>query len=141
MTSLWRPSAALFAVSVLLGACSAERSQPAAEEVAQSPLSETPASAVSSSASAFDYAGHWKGVEGTYMTIMLQLDTTYQVVIADLDGPKTYVGTLQADGLHIERNGVPAVIVPGDGEATGMKWLTEKSDCLVVAVNEGYCRD
>ncbi|WP_298331653.1 hypothetical protein [Asticcacaulis sp.] len=141
MTSLWRPGAALIAVSALLAACSAEPSQPAAEETAQSAVSETPASVVSPSASAFDYAGRWTGVEGTYMTITPQSDTAYQVVIADLDGPKTYAGTLQADGLHIERNGTALVIVPGDGEATGMKWLAEKSDCLVVAANEGYCRD
>lgn len=141
MTPIWKPGAALIVVSALLTACSAEPSQPAAEETAQSAVSEPTLSVVSSSTSAFDYAGHWTGVEGTYMTITPQTDTAYQVVIADLDGPKTYAGTLHADGLHIERNGTPLVIVPGDGEATGMKWLAEKSDCLVVAANEGYCRD
>lgn len=141
MTPTWKSGTALIAVCALLTACSAEPPQPETEEATQSAVSETPPEVMSSSASTFDYAGRWTGVEGTYMTIAPHADRAYQVVIADLDGPKTYAGTLQADGLHIERDGTPLVIVPGDGEATGMKWLAQKSDCLVVAANEGYCRD
>lgn len=149
MTPMWKPSISLITVSALLVACSAETSQPApVDEQTQSAVaeSESPfipqsASAAASTAAHPAYAGRWMGVEGTFMTITPQTGNAYQVVITDLDGPKTYAGTLQADGLHIERNGTPLVIVPGDGEATGMKWLAEKSDCLVVAANEGYCRN
>jgi hypothetical protein len=27
-----------------------------------------------------------------------------------------------------------------DGAGTGMKWLADKTDCLVVAPGEGFCR-
>lgn len=149
MTQMWKPGLSLIAVSALLAACSAETSQPdTVDEQTQSAVAESGAPVIPQSASAAAstaaqpaYAGRWMGVEGTFMTITPQTGNAYQVVITDLDGPKTYAGTLQADGLHIERNGTPRVIVPGDGEATGMKWLAEKSDCLVVAANEGYCRD
>lgn len=135
--------------AVALGACSAEAppsdsaanaSESAVAEVA-APVAPQSASAAASTASQPAYAGRWTGVEGTYMTITQTSGDAYEVVIADLDGPKTFPGTLKPDGLHIVRNGSPLVIVPGDGEATGMKWLAEKSDCLVVTANEGYCRD
>jgi hypothetical protein len=28
-----------------------------------------------------------------------------------------------------------------DGPATGMKWLSDKSNCLTIRSGEGYCRD
>ncbi|UDF05273.1 hypothetical protein [Asticcacaulis sp. AND118] len=138
-----------FVVAVALSACSAEAppadsaanaSESAVAEIA-APVAPQSASAAASTASQPAYAGRWTGVEGTYMTITPKSGDAYEVVMADLDGPKTYAGTLKPDGLHVDRNGTPLVIVPGDGEATGMKWLADKSDCLVVAANEGYCRD
>jgi len=96
---------------------------------------------VPASVQAAAFSGHWGGVEGTYMTVTPLGTGGFEVVIADLDGPKTYAGDLQADGLHIERDGATLIIRPGDGEATGMKWLGDKTDCLIVAANEGYCRD
>ena len=32
-------------------------------------------------------------------------------------------------------------ITATDGEATGMKWLLDKQNCLTVRSGEGYCRD
>jgi hypothetical protein len=86
------------------------------------------------------YVGKWTGPEGTAMTITPAGDD-FDVVIRNLDGPRTFKGTLHEDGLHIERDGKTLVIHSGNGEDTGMKWLADKQTCLVVDANEGYCRD
>lgn len=62
------------------------------------------------------------------------------MIIASLDGPTIFTGTLQGDGIHITRDG-GLVIHKGDGEATGMKWLADTHDCFVIAANEGFCKD
>jgi len=87
------------------------------------------------------YSGRWQGVEGTYMIITPKDNAEFDLIIADLDGPKTYKGMLQADGLHVKRDGEDLIVRPGNGAATGMKWLSDKKDCVIVAANEGYCRD
>ena len=43
--------------------------------------------------------------------------------------------------LEFERDGVQETVRAGDGDATGMKWLAGRKDCLVVKAGEGYCRD
>ncbi|MGN6424627.1 MAG: hypothetical protein ACTHLA_15105 [Asticcacaulis sp.] len=87
-----------------------------------------------------DYVGQWRGPEGTSLTITPSGDR-YAIEIRDLDGPRDFTGDLRTDGLHFNRDGKALIIHPGDGAATGMKWLADKSDCLVVDANEGYCRD
>ena len=95
---------------------------------------------LASAATLSGYVGQWRGPEGTGLTIT-PADGGYDVVIRNLDGPRDFRGDLRDDGLHIERDGKALVIHPGDGDATGMKWLAGKQDCLVVDANEGYCRD
>ncbi|MDV6329851.1 hypothetical protein [Asticcacaulis sp. 201] len=141
------------AASTLLAACTPK---PSSDEVASSQSSESAAMsitaaeaaqhAVSSAMSSFDatgYVGKWTGPEGTSLTITpsgTPAGSEYEVVIQNLDGPRTFKGTLEGDGIHITRDGAPLVIHKGNGAATGMKWLAEKTDCLVVAANEGYCK-
>ncbi len=86
------------------------------------------------------YIGKWTGPEGTSLVIKPK-SGGYDVVITNLDGPRTFTGELQPDGLHVTRDGTLLVIHPGSGDDTGMKWLAGKTDCLVVAANEGYCRN
>lgn len=86
------------------------------------------------------WLGKWNGPEGTY----LQLDGgdgQYEVTIQNLDGPATFQGTAVGDQVTFERNGVKETIRASNGVETGMKWLSEKSDCLTVRPGEGYCRD
>ena len=45
------------------------------------------------------------------------------------------------DTIAFERGGIKETIRAGSGADTGMKWLSEKKDCLVVKPGEGYCRD
>ncbi len=85
-------------------------------------------------------AGKWNGPEGTYLDIKPAGDA-YELTIANLDGPRTFKGEAYKDGIQFDRDGVAEKIVAGDGAATGMKWLADKKNCLVVKAGEGYCRD
>jgi hypothetical protein len=86
------------------------------------------------------WLGKWIGPEGTF----LQLTGgggKYEVTIQNLDGPRTFEGTAVGDQIVFERNGVKEYLRATNGVDTGMKWLSEKSDCLTVRAGEGYCRD
>jgi uncharacterized protein (DUF2147 family) len=135
---------------VLMAACTPK---PSADDVAASQAAESAAMSVTAaqaasqavaeamtSVDATGYVGKWTGPEGTAMTIT-PAGSAYEVVITNLDGPRTFSGPLEGDGIHITRDGSPLVIHKGDGPATGMKWLADKHDCLVVAANEGFCKD
>ena len=138
------------AAVVLLSACSPK---PGTDEIASSQASESAAMSITAaeaasqavaeamtSVDATGYVGKWIGPEGTALTIT-PAGSEYEVVITNLDGPRTFTGTLQGDGVHITRDAAPLVIHKGDGQATGMKWLADKKNCLVIAANEGFCKD
>ena len=65
----------------------------------------------------------------------------YVVLINSLDGPATYEGTSTGDRIEFRRDGKMESIHAGDGQDTGMKWLLDKSNCLVIKTGEGFCRD
>lgn len=108
--------------------------------VAVQPMApESPATAPPTPA-ADAWLGEWRGPEGT----MLRLGGgagAYEIAITNLDGERTFTGTAQGDGISFERDGVAESIRAGSGADTGMKWLADKRDCLVVRSGEGYCRD
>ena len=99
----------------------------------------TPAPAAT--AAAPDYAGRWTGVEGMYLVVTpgtgkaVTLDMQW-----DLDNKGKFPGTVEADGIHFKRGDASLVLKPSDGDATGLKYLAGKRDCLTVASGEGYCR-
>ena len=86
------------------------------------------------------WMGKWTGPEGTYMDLSRR-DDGYAVVITNLDGPITFEGHTTPLGIGFEREGKMELIKAGDGAATGMKWLADKKDCLVINSGEGFCRD
>ncbi|KQT34773.1 hypothetical protein ASG29_01005 [Sphingomonas sp. Leaf412] len=89
-----------------------------------------------------DYIGKWTGVEGMFLTVTkrdgggVTMDMQW-----DLDNRGTFPGSVTAEGLRFMRDGKDEIAVPGDGDATGLKWLAGKKDCLIVKPAEGYCRD
>lgn len=88
-----------------------------------------------------DWVGKWNGPEGTYLILDLNTEMNgFNVTIANLDGPRTFLGDATNKGIAFERDGVREIIVRGNGEQTGMKWLTDKEECLVIKAGEGYCR-
>ncbi|MFI8751904.1 hypothetical protein ACIGG6_18125 [Vreelandella lionensis] len=93
------------------------------------------------------WIGRWIGVEGLFLEISKDepegpghylLHMRYGL---DEDQIDTFEGQATAEGIRFNREGGPQLLRAGDGEATGMKWLLEKEDCLVVKTGEGYCRD
>ncbi len=93
------------------------------------------------------WVGRWVGVEGLFLEISKNelagpghylLHMRYGL---DADQIGTFEGQATAEGIRFNRGDGPQLLRAGDGEATGMKWLLEKEDCLVVATGEGYCRD
>ncbi|MFB9866759.1 hypothetical protein [Vreelandella sulfidaeris] len=93
------------------------------------------------------WVGRWIGVEGLFLEISkdepagpghYRLHMRYGL---DADQIGTFEGQATAEGIRFNRGDGPQLLRAGDGEATGMKWLLEKEDCLIVATGEGYCRD
>lgn len=87
------------------------------------------------------YLGRWIGVEGMFLNVTRREAGGVSVDMQwDLDHRGTFAGSVTAEGLRFMRNGVAETAVLGDGDATGLKWLAGKKDCLVVKSGEGYCR-
>ena len=93
------------------------------------------------------WIGRWIGVEGLFLAISKDepagpghylLEMQYGL---DADHRGTFEGQATAEGIRFNREDGQHLLRAGDGEATGMKWLLEKEDCLVVTTGEGYCRD
>ncbi len=86
------------------------------------------------------WLGKWIGPEGTYLVLSKNADK-YVVLINSLDGPATYEGTPTRGGIEFQRNGKMESIHAGNGHKTGMKWLMDKTNCLIIKTGEGFCRD
>ncbi len=86
------------------------------------------------------WLGTWYGVEGTLLQIAGG-EGKYKLTIETLDGPRVLQGIASGDQIQFERDGVKESIHASNGEETGMKWLSDKTNCLTVVIGEGYCRD
>jgi uncharacterized protein YecT (DUF1311 family) len=86
------------------------------------------------------WLGKWVGPEGTYLVLSKSGDK-YLVEIHSLDGTATYDGTATDDRIEFQRNGKSESIRAGNGQETGMKWLLDKKNCLIIRAGEGFCRD
>ena len=87
-----------------------------------------------------EWLGQWNGPEGTFLRLEGGKGR-YEITIQDLDGSRTYQGTAVGAQIQFERNGEKESIRATNGTETGMKWLSDKSDCLTIRPGEGYCRD
>ena len=92
------------------------------------------------------WVGNWIGVEGLNLTIAKDdsigrghylLTMQYGL---DADDSGTFKGEAAEDGIAFNRPDGPQLLRAGDGAATGLKWLADKKDCLIVTTGEGYCR-
>lgn len=89
-----------------------------------------------------DWSGKWTGPEGTHLTLRQNNRGTFDLAIRNLDGERVFNAARDKDGiLKFTRDGVTETIQAGTGAQTGMKWLADKQDCLVIRSGEGYCRD
>ncbi len=89
------------------------------------------------------WVGRWKGVEGTYLVVSKGKDAgTYKLEMQyTLDDKGTFDGKGTSEGIAFKRPDGEQVLKASDGDATGLKWLAGKKDCLTVKTGEGYCRD
>ncbi len=90
-----------------------------------------------------DYAGRWVGVEGMYLDIAhAGAPGHYDLTMRwDLDNKGIFDGTINGRTITFVRNDIVETLRPTDGDATGLKYLAGKTDCLTVKPGEGYCRD
>lgn len=130
-----------------LGACSKGVDEikapiPEAREHNMNPLGEQAgaASAASAPSGPDRWLGQWNGPEGTFLRLAGG-QGRYDITIQDLDGPRPYTGRAVNDHIEFERQGRTETLRATDGQATGMKWLDGKHDCLTIKPGEGYCRD
>lgn len=106
-----------------------------------SSIKEAPAPTQAPATQATDqWLGRWDGPEGTYLRLAKN-GGKYVVVIQDLDGPKTFEGFADGNRIRFTRDGKTEFLSAGDGQATGMKWLADKKNCLLTKSGEGWCRN
>ena len=83
------------------------------------------------------WTGQWNGPEGTYLQIS-GTHGAYTITIKDLDRARTFPGSTVDDHIEFRRDGRNESLRASSGDATGMKWLAGKTDCLTVRSGEGY---
>lgn len=86
------------------------------------------------------WLGSWTGPEGTSLLVSRTAPNKYDVTVRSLDGVATYPGVWSHDEIDFIREGRTEHIRTGTGTDTGMKWLLEKKNCLVIKLGEGFCR-
>jgi hypothetical protein len=106
----------------------------------QNPVSKPIAKAAPQKNPAVDWLGRWEGVEGTSLELSRRTDGDLLVKISSLDGDMSVRGVVKGDVVEIYHLSQPRKIRLGNGEATGLKWLAGKTECLILAEGEGYCR-
>ena len=134
---------ALFLATCALVACTDGASPaPAAPPAAQTPPSASPSDPADAANDEAAYLGRWIGVEGMFLEVTSKAGGGVSMKMQwDLDHAGTFDGSVTAEGLRFMREGVAETAVRTDGDATGLKHLAGKADCLTVKPGEGYCRD
>jgi hypothetical protein len=85
------------------------------------------------------WVGTWTGVEGLRIDIE-KVGAAYKLHIVNMDGEGDYSGVPDGEKIVFERAGKTETLTHGDGKATGLKWLADKTNCLVIQPGEGFCR-
>lgn len=126
---------------LVLGVSCQDRNQSAAPSSAETHPPPAPTSTPTAANRPTDaWLGQWIGPEGTYLLLSSDGEK-YVVKIQSLDGPATYPGVAAGTQIQFERQGTTEFIRAGNGEATGMKWLLDRKNCLIIKTGEGFCRD
>lgn len=91
------------------------------------------------------WVGRWRGVEGLNLVIEKDRKKGAGHYILrntwSLDDKGVFEGVADGRSIRFERPDGDQMLRHTDGEATGLKWLAGKADCLTVRDGEGYCRD
>ncbi|GAA0737296.1 hypothetical protein [Sphingomonas japonica] len=96
------------------------------------------------SAATDKWVGKWVGVEGLVLDIAPDAAKgpgAYRLTMQyTLDDKGVFEGTATPEGIAFSRPDGDHVLRATDGDATGLKYLAGKTDCLTVMQGEGYCR-
>lgn len=91
------------------------------------------------------WKGLWIGVEGLFVDIALAGPGAYTLeMMGETDAAKDNIripGRDAKGGISFERDGKTMLLRAATGEQTGLKWLEDKKNCLMVEEFEGFCRD
>ena len=102
----------------------------------------TPSPTTDAAGTEAGYLGRWIGVEGMYLVVAAKAGGGVTLDMQwDLDHAGTFDGSVTAEGLRFMRDDVAEIAAHTNGDATGLKHLVGKQDCLTVKPGEGYCRD
>lgn len=135
------------ALALLTGCEKAEAPAPVDSAATEAPVeTAAPKAAATDPAAAAHrfapWAGKWTGVEGMYVTITTAEPGKYKLEMqSDLDTKGTYDGSDSDGGIMFKRGAETLTLAASTGDATGLKYLAGKKDCLKVKDGEGYCRD
>lgn len=125
---------------LLIAACA----QPAADNAATPEITDAQAESVPADnaiASAGEWTGKWIGVEGLALDIQPgDTPDTRKLTVTLLDGTNDYIGTVGGNTIEFTRDGKAETIRHGTGADTGLKYLADKTDCLIIKSGEGFCR-
>lgn len=144
--STCRPMMAAIIVLALAACSKAEPPATPANDSGAAADTATAATAMAAGHSALTHAdpvGRWTGVEGMYLDIKPgTAPGDYRLAMQwSLDDKGEFDGVARGDTIEFQRGGVRETLRPTDGDATGLKYLAGKKNCLTVKVGEGYCRD
>lgn len=130
---------ALVAMAMMLGACGSQADQPVTANEAVPAAAEPIAAPVALPTDA--WVGKWVGVEGLFLEIAkAAAPGQYAVRVGLLDGVNDYTGVADGATIRIDRGPEGATIRAATGAETGLKYLAEKKDCLMIVSGEGFCR-
>jgi hypothetical protein len=88
-----------------------------------------------------EWNGKWVGVEGLVLVIAPgPTAETRKLRVTLLDGTSDYIGTVADGAIKFVRGGKTETIHAGTGAETGLKYLADKDDCLIIKSGEGFCR-
>ena len=65
----------------------------------------------------------------------------FTLLMDEGQGQTRYEGTADGPVIRFTRNGKDATLRAVSGEETGLKWLADRKDCLMVEPAVGFCRD
>ena len=89
-----------------------------------------------------DLSGRWIGVEGMVLDVTPAGEPgRFRLAMQwDLDHKGVFDARAVGETIVFTRDGVREILRPTNGDATGLKYLAGKTDCLTVKTGEGYCR-
>lgn len=130
----------ILAATTFLAACQSQPQSTAQPSPTTVPVVVSTTTTPAAANPSFDkWLGQWNGPEGTFL-VLARNGEKYDIKIQSLDGPNNYEGVAVGNAIQFTRAGKLETIHAGNGQETGMKWLLDKNDCLIVKEGEGFCR-